>query len=402
MNLLFLTLNSFQNIEEHNIYSDLIKVFIDHGHKPFIVAPIEKKLGQPTQLTDNGDHLILRVQIGNLSGVSFIVKGISTILLENQFRSAIDKNFEFIHFDLILYSTPPITIAGVVKKLKQQHKALTYLMLKDIFPQNAIDLKLFTSRGFIYYYFRSKEKKLYNVSDHIGCMSPANVTYFLEHNKKISSNRVEVLPNAIIPRPRINRSEEKQYLRQKYNLPNSVIIYLLGGNVGKSQGIPFLVECLKDNLNKSDRFFIICGTGNEYHLLTKFHDQYRPTNVLVINGLSKMEYDKLSRGCDVGLIFLDNRFTIPNFPSRLLSYMENGMPIIACTDPYSDVGKIAVDNDFGFWCNSNDTKDFRAIVDKIDYDTVARMGQNARTYLENNYLSEDCYQIIISKTTRSK
>ena len=37
--------------------------------------------------------------------------------------------------------------------------------------------------------------------------------------------------------------------------------------------------------------------------------------------------------CDSELIFLDYRFTIPNFPSRLLSYMQAKLPVLACTDP---------------------------------------------------------------------
>ena len=33
-------------------------------------------------------------------------------------------------------------------------------------------------------YFRKKEKALYRISDHIGCMSPANLNYVLDKNPK--------------------------------------------------------------------------------------------------------------------------------------------------------------------------------------------------------------------------
>lgn len=39
---------------------------------------------------------------------------------------------------------------------------MTYLMLKDIFPQNAVDLGMLSKngiKGLLYYYFRHKEKK---------------------------------------------------------------------------------------------------------------------------------------------------------------------------------------------------------------------------------------------------
>jgi aspartate 1-decarboxylase len=53
-------------------------------------------------------------------------------------------------------------------------------MLKDIFPQNAVDLGMIKTTGIkslLYKYFRRKEKGLYFISDRIGCMSQANVDY---------------------------------------------------------------------------------------------------------------------------------------------------------------------------------------------------------------------------------
>ena len=56
--------------------------------------------------------------------------------------------------------------------------------------------------------------------------------------------------------------------------------------------------------------------------------------------LPKDEYDAMIGACDVGLIFLDYRFTIPNFPSRLLAYMQAKIPVLASTDPNTDVGSV--------------------------------------------------------------
>ncbi len=43
----------------------------------------------------------------------------------------------------------------------------------------------------------SEEKALYETSDYIGCMSPANVDFLLKHNPEIDAKRVEVAPNSI-------------------------------------------------------------------------------------------------------------------------------------------------------------------------------------------------------------
>ena len=395
MNILFLTMNPFTSIEMHNIYSDLMKEFIRHGHRPYIVTPREKKTGEQTELLDYSDHSILKVQIGNTSGVSLIEKGISTVTLSGKFYRAVKRKLGHLKFDLILYSTPPITLATPIRQLKKLFGCRTYLMLKDIFPQNAVDLGMFSERGLIHRYFRAKEKALYRISDKIGCMSPANVDYLLMHNPEIPRDHVEICPNAIIPHPVQDRNAKKRALREKYGIPDEAIVYLYGGNLGKPQGIPFLVDCLKANMNLPDRYFIICGQGSEYGLLEDFVRTCKPANVKLLKFLPKEEYDLLATGCDVGLVFLDYRFTIPNFPSRILSYMENEMPILVCTDAVTDLGEIAEKNGFGLKCRSNDVRQFGTCMDKLNHSTVQSMGKKAREFLEQHYLAQDGYAVIV-------
>ena len=64
-------------------------------------------------------------------------------------------------------------------------------------------------------------------------------------------------------------------------------------------------------------------------------------------------------------IFLDHRFTIPNFPSRLLGYMQAKLPVLACTDKNTDIGKVVVEGGFGWWCESNDVGEFGRVVERV-------------------------------------
>ena len=108
------------------------------------------------------------------------------------------------------------------------------------------------------------------------------------------------------------------------------------------------------------------------------------------------EYEKLLFVCDIGLIFLDHRFTIPNFPSRLLSYMKYKKPVIACTDKNTDIGKVIKEGDFGYLCESNDINNFTNIIDKICKEKeLKNKGENAFKYLKNNFNVKDSYKKII-------
>jgi len=151
----------------------------------------------PTSITEQNGMYLLKVATLNLQKTNVIEKGIGAIILEYQFLRAINKHFANIRFDLVLYSTPPITFTHIVNAIKSRVKAVTYLLLKDIFPQNAIDLGMIKQGSLLHRFFLRKEKALYRISDFIGCMSPAIVTFLLQHNPGLDPAKVEVNPNKL-------------------------------------------------------------------------------------------------------------------------------------------------------------------------------------------------------------
>lgn len=397
MNILFLTISRINDINLRGIYTDLMRKFRDEGHNVYIVSPRERRYGEKTVLKNiNGVH-ILGVKTLNLQKVGFIEKGIGTILIENQFQSAIKKHFKDINFDLILYSTPPITFTKVIRSLKKKCNAKTYLLLKDIFPQNAVDLQFFSKSSLFYKYFRWKEKCLYQISDHIGCMSPANTNFVIKHNPFISKSKVEVNPNSIELDTNLQKID-RNAVRQKYKLPTNTPIFIYGGNLGKPQGIDFLIEVLRTNKLRKDCFFLIVGNGTEYSKLERFIIEENPKNTMLMQQLDKSEYDTLVRSCDVGLIFLDNRFTIPNYPSRLLSYLEYKMPILCATDINTDIGTIAVNNGYGFKCESENITAFNKCLDSFLHPScnTQEMGEIGYEFLIKNYTVDNSYKRIMS------
>ena len=273
MNVLFLTLCEYNSIFERDIYTDLLRVFMSHGDKVYLISPIERRHKKESFVIQEGTSTILRLKIGNTQKTNIIEKGISTVLMEQTFIRGIKKYFSNIKFDLVIYSTPPITLVGAVEYVKERDNARTYLLLKDIFPQNAVDIGILSKeglKGILYKYFRKKEKRLYRVSDRIGCMSPANVKYVLEHNSEIASSVVEECPNSVEIIDKSVDVQLRRKIREKYNIPVNKKVFVYGGNLGKPQGIPFLIECLKAVSSVDEAFFLIVGDGTEYNLLENY------------------------------------------------------------------------------------------------------------------------------------
>lgn len=396
MNILFLTLLSFESLNESNIYTDLLREFVKNGHCVYAVSPVEKRYHQNTHLIEEKKSKILRLRIGNTQKTNIIEKGISTILIESSFKNAIKKYFNDVKFDLVLYSTPPITLVGAIEYVKKRDSAKTYLLLKDIFPQNAVDIGMMSTSGFkgiLYHHFRKQEKRLYAISDQIGCMSQANVDYVIKHNPEVDSQKVEVCPNSIEVIDKSVDDFTRNQIRSKYEIPIDKKVFVYGGNLGKPQGVPFLIQCLRACSEIDEAFFLIVGDGTEFGLLDEYVKKEGQANLKLMKRLPKEDYDTMIGACDVGMIFLDHRFTIPNYPSRLLSYMQAKLPVLACTDPNTDIGKNIVGGGFGWWCESNDPNGFyRCIIDLCKTNTEPN--EDEYKYLCNNFSSSKAFSII--------
>lgn len=395
MNILFFTIG-YPDQSSRNLYSDLMQEFYQRGCNVYVLCSMERRAGKSTEYSNENGIMVLRQWTFNLTKTNLWEKGLSTILIERQFIRAIQKYFSAVKFDVVIYSTPPITFENVIRFIKKRDGCFSYLLLKDIFPQNAVDLGMMSQGSLLWQYFRYKEKRLYQISDVIGCMSKANVDYVLQHNPEISMDKIEECPNSIKPKVINHHVISKQKLREKYQLPQEMLICIYGGNLGKPQGIDFLIEILKENNNREDLFFLIVGSGTEYIHIKNYLSETRQRNARLTDYMPKNDYDQLLLACDVGLIFLHPDFTIPNVPSRLTAYMEASLPILAATDPNTDIKEILMEGKCGLWARNGDMSTFMEKINILvkNPSLTINMGKNGRRYLEKYYTVARGFDII--------
>ncbi len=376
MKILYLTLSKIE-LNTPGIYSDLVNA-LKENHEITIAQVCEPKDVKATTLTEESGVRILKVLVGELFGVNFIKKGINTLKIEPLLKSAVAKYLKNEKFDLVLYATPPITFSGVVKYAKKHFGCRSFLMLKDIFPQNAVDIGLFGKNSPFNLFFRRKEQSLYRLSDVIGCMSEGNKQYLLEHNPKVPAGKVMVFPNtqAVEELTEISIHKEGEPVR-----------FVFGGNFGKPQAIDFLIEAIgSEGMQKLPAQFVFIGNGSEKNKVKEAAE--RLPNMEFHDFMPPREYDALMKKCDVGLISLDARFTIPNYPSRTLSYMAQAKPILACTDRVTDIKELITEQaNCGLWCASDDVNGFVQAVSRMceDIPMLATYGKNGREYFVQNF-----------------
>ena len=145
--------------EVDNIYTDLAEALKEKGHDVVVVVSDERKNASETRMCRERNIEVIRVKTGNLYNVGLFEKATSFITMQNKLKDATNKYLGDKKFDLVLLMAPPITMYSVAKFAMDKFNCISYLMQKDIFPQNALDLGILNKSNPAYWYFRIKEKK---------------------------------------------------------------------------------------------------------------------------------------------------------------------------------------------------------------------------------------------------
>ncbi|HPT21830.1 MAG TPA: glycosyltransferase family 4 protein [Bacteroidales bacterium] len=404
MRVLFISI-AWPGQGERNLYSDLLSEFALNGHEVFVVSASELddlQNGSREPVNENG-MTILRIKTGMIRKTSYLRKSISLLTLGNKISSAIVKHFPGIKFSIILSHTPPITLSVLFRKLKKYHNAYFYLLLKDIWPQGSVDHKIFKKYSIPWCYLRFHERLIYKTADKVGCMSPLGVSYILSHNNFLSESKVEVFPNSI--RPTVDFPVvENTLIRQKYGIPNEACVFIFSGNLSKGHGLGFLVDAVKRLSGYPSAFFLIGGSGTHYDYLENSFSNYDKSNVLLYRRLPLDDFNKLMQSSDIGLILLDSCYTVPQFPSRLLSYLDHSKPVLCAVNSATDIGTIVEKNNCGKTVLHGDIEAFIGAVRLLSENPALRkqMGLNSRKLLDTEYNVSNCYNIITKSLTIKK
>ncbi len=390
MNIIYITLSK-PKLSQSGIYPDLVRALLKASHNVTIVYAASPKDQKQTELVNEEGAQILKVLVGENFDVGLLKKGINALRMEPLLKRAIKKYLKDKSFDLCIYATPPVTFAGVVDYCKRQFNVKTFLMLKDIFPQNAVDIGLFKEGSLIHHFFKAKERKLYALSDRIGCMSEGNLEYIKAHEPWLDPSKLLVFPNTIeVP-------SELQARGPEGGRGDLKVRFVFGGNLGKPQGIEWLILAISNKRlsERKDIEFYIIGQGSEKEKVKKASEEL--SNLFFKEQLPPDEYDRLMSEMDVGIISLDSRFTIPNYPSRILSYMKAGKPVLACTDKVTDMRELVTEQArCGLWVGSDDIEGFADAVLRLSSDESLRrdMGLRGFEYLKEHFNVKSSVKIL--------
>jgi glycosyltransferase involved in cell wall biosynthesis len=346
---------------------DLATEFVRQGHEPTVlVASPDLDCGC---IIDEIDGVrIVRLKTPKTKDVGYVRRTIAEYLMPyamlwNLWRSAIAKET----WDGVVWYSPTIFLGPVARALKRAGACRSYLIIRDIFPDWAVDMGLM-GKGLPYRFFKAIEKMQYDVADVIGVQTAGNLKYF-ETRADEKGQQIEVLENWLgVPQEKACRiSVENTSLAGRK-------IFVYAGNMGVAQGLDIIIDLALRMTKRRDIGFLFVGRGSDVRKLRLRAESLQLDNILFHDEIDSDEISSLYKQCHVGIVALDRRHKTHNIPGKFLTYMQAGLPVFAVINPGNDLEGLIKNAGVGRVCTDEnlDALELQAveIVDQVLVDEI--------------------------------
>jgi len=384
MQILIVVVYYLPNLESTaKLIHDLGVEFRRQGHEVTILTPSDA-ISSALQVSIEDDLRIARVKTGKIKGSARLLRAIREARLSATLWRGAKHFLSANRADLIIFYSPTIFFGALVRRLKARWGCPAYLILRDIFPQWAVDAGILR-KGIVWRHFRKKEIEQYEIADLIGVESQANLGYFAR-NFPDRRFPVHVLYNwTSLDR----RDLPSTGYRERLGLEDKVI-FLYGGNLGVVQDLDNILRLSVRLMPHKQVHFVFVGDGSESSRLKQVIAERGLLNVHVLPAVAEHEYMSMLSEADVGLISLDRRLKTHNLPGKLLGYMYCGKPVLASINPGNDLFEILEKYRAGFCLTNGDDDNLFEAALKLASDSEIRrsMGKNSREVLERLFSVE--------------
>lgn len=362
--------------------------FKEEGDDVTVVTPVAKQK-EKTHISTLDGITVCRFRSGEIKNIGKIKRAINETLLSHHAWKSLKSHFKENPHDMIIYYSPTIFWGGLVERLKKLWNAPSYLILRDLFPQWAIDQGLIREGSKIETYFRYFEKKSYDAADTIGLMSQKNLMLFKETMRR--DTKLEVLHNWAANKPVKAESEYKKQLGLEEKT-----VYFYGGNIGYAQDMMNIVRLAKNMQNEKNAHFVLVGAGDEVELVREAIKQEKLDNMTLLPAVSQDKFKQMLAEFDVGLFTLHKDHSAHNFPGKLLGYMVQELPILGSINQGNDLKEIVEEAGAGMvTVNGEDDVLYTNALKLLDDEYREKIGQNASKLLASMFSVEAATKQIV-------
>ena len=349
---------------------DLSLELVRQGHQPTVMIPASD-IDSPWLLEDMKGVQVLRLKAPPTKDMSYARRTINEFLMPFAMRKNLRKSpLADVRWDGVVWYSPTIFLAPIARVLKKASGCQSYLIVRDIFPEWAVDMGLL-GRGLPYLFFKVIERYQYSVADVIGVQTPANLPYFEAWSSR-PGRQVEVLQNWLADAPNMGCG-----ISVAGGALGGRIIFVYAGNMGVAQGMDILIDLAQRLRARRNIGFVFVGRGSDAKRLREDAIARNLDNVAFYDEIDPSEIRGLYAQCHVGIVALDPRHKTHNIPGKFLSYMQAGLPVIASLNPGNDLVGMIESEGVGRVCTDHSVDTLQNLVQEMVREISAAGACNA-------------------------
>lgn len=290
-------------------------------------------------------------------------------------------------FDIALVYSPPLPLAVATYFMGRLRGKPVVLNVQDIFPQSAIDLGVLKNPWLIRC-FKSMEAFAYRHFRITVAHSEGNRRYIISRGGP--PPRVTAIPNWVDTEA-IQPGLKTNGLRTALGLEGHFIVSF-AGIMGYSQDLGTIVKAaalLKDHPHIA---FLLVGEGVEKPGLMKMVQESNLSNVHFLPMQPKAEYPKVLAASDLCLVTLRKEVQTPVVPSKILSIMAAGRPVLASLPLEGDAPRLIDAAQCGVCLPPENPEKLAEVILKFSQDSGLgeAMGTRGRHYAVQHLSLDAC------------
>ena len=350
---------------------DLSLELLRQGHRPTVMIP-SSDIDQPWLLEDMQGVQVLRLKAPKTKDIGYVRRTINEFLMPFAMRKNLRKSpLSDVKWDGVIWYSPTIFLGPIANALKKSSGCRSYLIIRDIFPEWAVDMGLL-GRGLPYKFFKAIERYQYSVANVIGVQTPANLPYFDTWSGG-AGRRVEVLQNWLADVPDVGCS---------ISVADSPLagrtIFVYAGNMGVAQGMIILIDLAERLLDRRGIGFLFVGRGSDVQRMRQDAKARGLDNVVFHDEIDPSEIAGLYAQCHVGVVALDPRHKTHNIPGKFLSYMQSGLPVLATINAGNDLAELIQAERVGRVCTDHSVGTLQRLAEDLARDLAGDTNMSVR------------------------
>jgi glycosyltransferase involved in cell wall biosynthesis len=337
---------------------DLSREFVRQGHDLTVLLPYPDQ-NEPWKLEELDSIKVLRLKAPRTKDIGYVRRTFGELVMPfAMLRNLLKSPFRSARWDGLIWYSPSIFLGPIAKALKRTSHCKSYLIIRDIFPEWAVDMDLM-GKGLPYHFFSAIARYQYSVADVIGVQTVGNQNYFNKWHQR-PGRQLEVLQNWLSePNPvRCSIRVDKTPLTGRK-------VFVYAGNMGIAQGMDILLDLAGKLAGRSDIGFLFVGRGSEVARLKAAADSKKLDNVAFFDEIDPDEIPDLYAQCCAGIVALDPRHKSHNIPGKFITYMQSGLPVLANINAGNDMAKMVRNERVGQVCESNHVDELLQLTESL-------------------------------------